>query len=171
MANAAMADTARTPRWPVPAYRKRRPFDAAPETSRIHWGPNDCPRAVAPARRGGVEPEDEPLPYRDSVGTVVKLTFSLDPQTVELLTDAAQHLAKPKSEIVRDAIRASCARFGRLSKEERRRLLATFDELVPKIPKRPQEEVDRELREIREARRAGGRKPPSNDSAGNRILD
>ena len=88
----------------------------------------------------------------------MKLTFSLDSKTVELLTDAAQHLEKPRSEIVCDAIQAYCARFGRLSKEERRRLLATFDELVPKIPKRPQEEVDRELREIREARRSGGRK-------------
>lgn len=100
------------------------------------------------------------MPYYGSVVAVVKLTFSLDPKTVEPLIDAAQHLEKPKSEIVRDAIQAYCAGFGRLSKEERRRPLATFDELVPKIPKRPQAEVDRELREIREARQAGGRRTP-----------
>ena len=42
------------------------------------------------------------------------MTFSLDRETVGLLNDAAQRLAKPESEIVRDAIRAYCARIGRL---------------------------------------------------------
>lgn len=95
-----------------------------------------------------------------NVVAVVKATFSLDPKTVGLLADAARRLAKPKSEIVRGAIRDYCARIGRLSEEERLRLLAVFDDLVPKIPERPQEEVDRELREIRESRRTGGRSTP-----------
>lgn len=90
----------------------------------------------------------------------VRVTFSLDRETVGLLNDAAQRLAKSKSEIVRSAIRDYCARIGRLSEDERLRLLAAFDELVPKIPKRPQEEVDQELREIRESRRTGGRRTP-----------
>lgn len=37
----------------------------------------------------------------------VNVTFSLDPKTVRLRDEAAQRLAKPQSEIVRDAIRAN----------------------------------------------------------------
>ena len=92
---------------------------------------------------------------------VVKATFSLDPKTVRLLDEAARCLAKPKSEIVRDAIRDYSARIGRLSKEEPLRRLAAFDELVPKIPERPPEEVDRENYAIRESRRTGGRRTPA----------
>lgn len=92
---------------------------------------------------------------------VVKLTFSLDPKTVRLLDEAARCLAKPKSEIVRDAIRDYSARIGRLSEEERLRRLAAFDDLVPKIPERPPEDVDREIYAIRESRRTGGRRTPA----------
>jgi len=42
---------------------------------------------------------------RDMAG--VNVTFSLDPKTVRLRDEAAQRLAKPQSEIVRDAIRAN----------------------------------------------------------------
>lgn len=107
-----------------------------------------------------VDPMAEPIRVYGSVVAVVEVTLSLDSETVRILADASRHLAKPESEIVRGAIQAYCARFGRLSKEEQRQLLATFDDLVPKIPKRPQEEIDRELREIREARRSGGRWTP-----------
>lgn len=107
-----------------------------------------------------VDPMAKPIRAYGCVVAVVEVTFTLDPETVRILADASRHLAKPEGGIVRDAIQAYCASFGRLSKEERRRLLATFDELVPKIPKRPREEIDRELREIREARRSGGRRTP-----------
>lgn len=87
----------------------------------------------------------------------VKVTFSLDTATVERLAAAATLLRKPKSEVVRDAILDYADRMGRLSDDERVRLLAVFDEVVPAIPTRPAADVDTELAELRRARRAGGR--------------
>jgi hypothetical protein len=86
-----------------------------------------------------------------------KLTFTLDEETVHRIADAAERLAKPKSQIVREAVADYHSRIGRVSESERQRLLKAFDALVPLIPPRPQREVTRELREIRLARRAGGR--------------
>lgn len=87
-----------------------------------------------------------------------KVTFTLDDATIARLGDAAQRLAIPKSEVVREAIQEYHARIGRLSDAERRRLLADFDRLVPLIPNRPEAEVKRELEKIRKSRRHGGRK-------------
>lgn len=87
-----------------------------------------------------------------------KVTFTLDEETVARLSQAAERMAIPKSQVVREAIRDYSERVGRLSERERLRLLNAFDELVPKIPPRPAGEVDRELKEIRTARRGGGRK-------------
>jgi hypothetical protein len=86
-----------------------------------------------------------------------KVTFTLDEETIHRLTDAAERLGKPKSQIVREAVADYHNRIGRLSESERQRLLKTFDALVPRIPTRPQREVDRELRQVRQARRSGGR--------------
>ena len=91
----------------------------------------------------------------------VKVTFSLDPATVDLLHAAAQRLNQPKSAVVRAAIRDLYARLDRLSEAERLRLLAAFDEFVPQIPERPAEDVEREIREIRASRRRGGRRTPA----------
>jgi hypothetical protein len=66
-------------------------------------------------------------------------------------------LAKPKSQIVRDAVAEYHQRMGKVGESERLRLLKIFDELVPTFPKRPRKEVQAELREIRRARRHGGR--------------
>jgi predicted DNA-binding protein len=88
---------------------------------------------------------------------VNKVTFTLDEETIHRLTDAAERLGKPKSQIVREAVADYHNRIGRLSESERQRLLKTFDTLVPLIPKRPQHQVDRELLEVRQARRSGGR--------------
>jgi hypothetical protein len=87
----------------------------------------------------------------------VKMTFSLDELTATRLNDTAASLHKPKSEIVREAIRDYAERAGRLTEAERRRLLGVFDELVPAIPPRSEDEVDEELAELRRARRLGGR--------------
>jgi predicted transcriptional regulator len=87
-----------------------------------------------------------------------KVTFTLDDATIIRLNDAAQRLAIPKSEVVREAIQDYHARIGRLSEAERRRMLADFDRLVPLIPDRPLAEVKRELDEIRAARRRGSQK-------------
>ena len=88
----------------------------------------------------------------------VKVTFTLDGDTIDRLRATAERLAIPKSEVVREAIRDFSDRAGRLSERERRRLLEAFDSLVPAIPARPVRDVERELEELRRARRAGGRR-------------
>ena len=59
----------------------------------------------------------------------------------------------------REAVKDYESRADRLSEEERARILAAFDRLVPTIPKRPQAEVDAELAEVRRARRRGRKHP------------
>lgn len=88
----------------------------------------------------------------------VKVTFTLDDNTIARLNDAAQRLALPKSEVVREAIQEYHGRIGKLSDAERRRLLEAFDQLVPAIPGRPAVDVERELLRLRKARKGGGRK-------------
>lgn len=88
---------------------------------------------------------------------MVKVTFSLAPETVGMLSDAAARLSKPKSEVVREAIQDYHARIDRLSESERIRMLAAFDELSSKLPPRSAEDVDREIERIRASRRRGGR--------------
>ena len=70
------------------------------------------------------------------------------------LQDAAQRLAMSKSEVVREAIMEFHNRIGRLSDQERSKMLRAFDELVPRIPKRSAAEVDAELAEVRRARKS-----------------
>ena len=88
----------------------------------------------------------------------VKSTFTLDEPTVARLEAVAGQLAKPKSEIVREAIHDYADRIGMLSEKERVRMLRILDEMLPMVPERPIEEVEAELAEIRRARRGGGRR-------------
>jgi metal-responsive CopG/Arc/MetJ family transcriptional regulator len=87
-----------------------------------------------------------------------KVTFTFDQATIRRLEDAAARLAKPKSEIVRDAIQEYHQRIGRLSESEKQRMLKALEEFMRRPPTRPREEVEAELKEIRRARRHGGRK-------------
>jgi hypothetical protein len=87
-----------------------------------------------------------------------KVTFTLDGDTIARLRATADRLAIAKSAVVREAIREFSERVGRLGERERRRLLETFDRLVPRIPSRPLREVERELADLRRARRLGGRR-------------
>ena len=89
---------------------------------------------------------------------MVKVTFSLDEGTVTRLRRSAARLARPQSYVVREAIRDYADRLGRLSEEERIRMLATFDRVVPQLPQRPLSDVTAELRALRAARRGGGRR-------------
>jgi metal-responsive CopG/Arc/MetJ family transcriptional regulator len=89
---------------------------------------------------------------------MVKVTFTLDENTVAKLQDASQRLSKPKSEVVRDAVVDYHARMGRLSEQERIRMLRALDEHLARPAQRSQAEVDRELRELRASRRAGWRR-------------
>jgi hypothetical protein len=88
----------------------------------------------------------------------VRVTFSLDEETVRQLRATAESTKKPQSLVVREAVAEYAARVGRLSDAERLALLRTFDRLVPALPARPAREVDAELRNIRSARRHGGRR-------------
>jgi len=90
-----------------------------------------------------------------------KVTFTLDRVSIQRLQDAADQLAVPKSEIVREAIMDFYDRLGRLSERERAVMLRNFDEMVPKIAPRSNAAVDREIAQIRQARRTGGRRTPS----------
>jgi len=89
---------------------------------------------------------------------MVKVTFTLDDDTVARLRRSAERLRKPQSAVVREAIEEYAARIGRLSDQERRRLLHAFDTRVPAIPARPAREVAAEVRAVRAARRHGGRR-------------
>ncbi|MGE5346560.1 MAG: ribbon-helix-helix domain-containing protein [Acidithiobacillales bacterium] len=88
----------------------------------------------------------------------LKVTFTLDRETVGRLRQASERLAKPQSAVVREAIHDYSERVGRLSERERLRLLRLFDDVVPRIPSRPAAEVDREIAAVRRARQSGGRR-------------
>ena len=87
----------------------------------------------------------------------IKVTFTLDAESLARLNDSASRLSMPKSEVVREAIMEFHERIGRLSERERAALLRAFDSLVPKIPKRALAEVDQEIEDLRLSRRDGGR--------------
>ena len=89
---------------------------------------------------------------------MVKMTFTLDEETAAMLRKATERLAKPQSLIVREAIREYGARMGRLSEDERRRMLRSIDTVLAQPPTRTAAAVDRELRNVRAARRGGGRR-------------
>jgi len=89
---------------------------------------------------------------------MVKVTFTLDDQTVARLRQAAERLNKPQSQVVREAVRDYADRVGRLSEHERLSMLSALDAIVKRKPTRSTADVDRELREIRVARRSGGRR-------------
>jgi predicted transcriptional regulator len=91
---------------------------------------------------------------------MVKVTFTLDDDTVRRLRETAERLRKPQSLVVREAVAEYAAAAGRLSEAERRAKLDAFDRLVPRVPGRPTRDVDAELRSIRSARRHGGRRSP-----------
>ena len=89
---------------------------------------------------------------------MVKVTFSVDAETVRTLRTTAERLGKPQSLIVREAVAEYAAHAGQLTGAERRRLLRSVDAMVARPPTRAQGEVDRELRDIRQARRHGRRR-------------
>ena len=96
-----------------------------------------------------------------SMAAMVKVTFTLDDQTVERLRRTASRLAKPQSYVVREAVREYEMRSTKLSDEERERMLATVDRMVQEPPTRTAAAVDAELGEIRASRRQWGRRRAS----------
>jgi metal-responsive CopG/Arc/MetJ family transcriptional regulator len=86
-----------------------------------------------------------------------KMTFTLDSDTAARIDRTAARLRTSKSRVVREAVRAYAAQVGRLTDDERDRMLDIFDRVVPAVPARPEAEVEREIADIRSARRRGGR--------------
>jgi predicted transcriptional regulator len=82
-----------------------------------------------------------------------KVTFTLDDDTVDRLRRIAARLARPQSHVVREAIKEYDARAGKLSEEERVRLLSVVDGMVKAPSTRSAAAVDSELRDLRAARR------------------
>ena len=89
---------------------------------------------------------------------MVKMTFTVDEQTVEILRRTAARLKKPQSAVFREAIRDFAARADYLSDEERDRMLSILARIRAQKPARRQAEVDAEIADIRAARKTGGRR-------------
>jgi len=89
---------------------------------------------------------------------MIKVTFTLDDDTVACLDRTAARLSMPKSHVVREAIRVYGEHMARLTEAERDRILDVFDEVTARIPDRPRKEVTAELEEVRSTRRGGGRR-------------
>jgi hypothetical protein len=92
------------------------------------------------------------------MANMVKMTFTVDEGTVELLRGVAARLKKPQSVVFREAIRDYAERAGRLTDEERDRMLSALDRMVARKPPRRLADVDAELQVIRAARKTGGRR-------------
>jgi predicted transcriptional regulator len=69
-----------------------------------------------------------------------KMTFTLDDETAARIDRTAARLGMSKSGVVREAVKEYAARTGMLTDEERRRMLAVFDEMTARIP-RPENNV------------------------------
>jgi len=91
----------------------------------------------------------------------IKMTFTLDEETASRIDRTALRLSMPKSAVVREAVAEYAARAGRLSEQERLRMLRVFDDVIERIPLRPAKNTDAELAANRRARKHGGRRTPS----------
>jgi metal-responsive CopG/Arc/MetJ family transcriptional regulator len=90
---------------------------------------------------------------------MVKVTFTLDEDTVRTLRKVAERTKKPQSLVVREAVARYAAEGDKLSDDERKRKVAILRDLMTQLPTRPQAEVDAEIREIRRSRRTGWSRP------------
>lgn len=86
------------------------------------------------------------------------MTFTLDEETARRIDRTALRLDMPKSAVVREAVAEYAARGGRLSEQERRRMLNVFDDVIARIPLQPASATDAELAATRRARKRGGRR-------------
>jgi predicted transcriptional regulator len=88
----------------------------------------------------------------------IKVTYTLDNETVERIRRAATRANKPQSAIVREAVAHYAAEPDRPGREEIRRKLRLLDAIMATPPTRTARAVDQELRELRKSRRTGWRR-------------
>jgi Arc/MetJ-type ribon-helix-helix transcriptional regulator len=91
---------------------------------------------------------------------MLKVTYTLDDETVQRIRRVATRLGKPQSHVVREAVKDYEARAERLSDEERDRMLGILARIRQRPASRSQEDVDAELRDMRRARRRWSRGTP-----------
>jgi predicted DNA-binding protein len=84
---------------------------------------------------------------------MVKVTYTLDDETVQRVRRVAARLGKPQSQVVREAVKQYDAHSDKLSDAERAHMLEVLTRIRKAPPTRPQADVDAELRDIRRARR------------------
>jgi hypothetical protein len=89
---------------------------------------------------------------------MVKVTFTLDDQTVAEIRRTAARLGTAQSRVVRDAVAEYAARADRLTERERLRILGVLEGLRSAGGTRSTAAVDAELQALRTARRQGGRR-------------
>jgi hypothetical protein len=100
----------------------------------------------------------------------VKVTYTLDDETVGRIRKLAERSRKPQSLVVREAVAHYAAREEKLAPEEQERKLALLRDYAARPPRRaaaraPQrpgrtgQDVDRELTQLRRARRDGWTRP------------
>lgn len=89
---------------------------------------------------------------------MVKMTFTLDDDTVAKLKRAAVRHKKPQSWVVREAVADYAAKSDMLSPEEKTRMLAALERFSQTPITGTQADVDREIGEIRRSRRASSLK-------------
>jgi hypothetical protein len=92
---------------------------------------------------------------------MVKMTFTIDDSTAEILRRIASRLNKAQSQVLREAIRHYEPHAGHLTPEERNRRVELFDQAIRAIPKRPASETNRELLDVRKSRRKGWQRKPT----------
>ena len=90
---------------------------------------------------------------------MVKVTFTLDDETVRALRKMADRTRKPQSLVVREAVAQYAAQEHKLAPDEQERMLRALAEFRKVAPTRPRSEVEKELRELRRSRRAGWVRP------------
>jgi predicted transcriptional regulator len=91
----------------------------------------------------------------------IKVTFTLDVETVARLRAISLRTSKPQSLVVREAVKDYEARATMLSDEERAHALAIVDRMTHEPPTRTATEVDAELGAIRTSRRRWSRSKSS----------
>jgi hypothetical protein len=89
---------------------------------------------------------------------MLKVTFTVDEQTVATLRRIATRMKQPQSVVFREAIKCYSEQADRLSPQERNHMLAVLDRMVARKPTRSDADVDTELKNIRATRRTGGRR-------------
>jgi hypothetical protein len=89
---------------------------------------------------------------------MLKVTFTVDEQTVATLRRIATRMKKPQSVVFREAIQCYSEQADRLSRQERDHMLAVLDRIVARKATRSSADVDAELKNVRASRRAGGRR-------------